>query len=325
MKTLVTGATGFLGSILTRQLRAEGNAVRILRRAQSKLDLLGEEAHNVEHVVGDVTDPVCLQDAMDGVHQVYHAAAYVALGGRRERERLFHINVHGTACVVDAALAAGVERLVHTSSIAAIGRPEQQATAIDETTPWTPSRMNTAYGLSKHQAELEIHRGIAEGLDAVMVNPSLIFGVGRPGENTMQIAERIRNGTFRAIPTGGTNVVDVEDVAAGHRRAMRYGKTGERYLLAGENLTWRALVETLAQALGVAPPHRSLPPRMAYTLATAAEAFAFLTRTNPKLTRKTATSISRTYTFDNRKAIEELGCTFRPFAETAQRMAEALR
>ena len=324
MKTLVTGATGFIGSVLTRQLLGEGAEVRILRRATSTLDLLGDAAHQVEHALGDVTDPDSLQAAMDGVQHVYHTAAYVALGGRRDREKLHRVNVYGTACVVNAAREAGVERLVHTSSIAALGRPEQPGASLNETTVWHSSRLNTPYARSKHEAELEIHRGIAEGLDAVMVNPSLVFGIGRPGENTRQIAERIRAGTFRAVPTGGTNVVDVEDVAAGHRRAMQYGATGARYLLVGENLSWHAIVDTLAEAFGVPPPRRTLTPGMALALATASETYAFLTRTSPLLTRTTARNVSQTYTFDNRKAIDELGCTFRPFAATAQRIAQAL-
>ncbi|MCH8961424.1 MAG: SDR family NAD(P)-dependent oxidoreductase [Bacteroidetes bacterium] len=254
MKTLVTGATGFIGSELTRQLLQEGVRVRILRRATSRLDLLGEAAQHVEHVLGDVTDPPSLCEAMADVGQVYHVAAYVGLGGRRDHARLHRVNVGGTAHVVNAALEAGVERLVHTSSIAALGRPERP---IDETTEWHASSANTAYAVSKHEAELEVYRGIAEGLDAVIVNPSLVFGVGRPGENTRLIAERIRDGKIPATPGGGTNVVDVEDVAAGHRQAMRHGKTGERYLLGGENISWKTIFGTLAEALGVAPPRRA--------------------------------------------------------------------
>ena len=324
MPTLVTGATGFIGSELTRQLLQQGANVRILHRATSRLDLLGEAAHHVEHALGDVTDPPSLHKAMDGVDRVYHAAAYVGLGGRRDRAQLHQVNVYGTACVVNAALEAGVERLVHTSSIAALGRPEQPQGSIDETAEWRASPTNTAYAISKHEAELEVYRGIAEGLDAVLVNPSLVFGVGRPGENTRRIAERIRDGKIPATPTGGTCVVDVEDVAAGHLRAMRYGKTGERYLLGGDNLSWKTIFETLAEAFGVAPPRRMMPPGVAMTLATLAEAAAFVTRRPASFTRKMARSTARVYTYDNRKAIEELGCAFRPFADTARRIAQAI-
>ena len=324
MKTLVTGATGFVGSELTRQLLQEGANVRILRRATSQLDLLGEAAQHVEHVLGDVTDPTSLREAMAGVGQVYHAAAYVGFGGRRDWALLYQVNIRGTAHVIDAALEAGVQRLVHTSSIAALGRPERPGNPIDETAEWYPSSANTAYAVSKQDAEQEVHRGIAEGLDAVIVNPSLVFGVGRPGENTRRIAERIRDGKIPATPTGGTNVVDVEDVAAGHLRAMQYGKTGERYLLGGDNLSWKTLFETLAEAFGVAPPRRALSPGLAMMLATLTEAVAFVTRSSPSFTRQLARSTTRAYTYNNQKAIEELGCSFRPFEDTAQRIAQAI-
>lgn len=323
MKILVTGATGLLGAVLTRRLVEQGQTVRILRRPTSRLDLLGDVAGRVEHALGDVTDPESVGAAMDGITHVYHVAAFIGAGGRREAGRLHRINVEGTAHVVDAARAAGVVRLVHTSSIAALGRtPEDDI--LDETARWQESPLNSAYAVSKYRAELEVHRAIAEGLDAVMVNPSLIFGVGRPGENTRQIVDRVRQGRMPAVPAGGTCVVDVEDVAEGHLRAMAQGRTGARYVLGGENLTWHAIVTTLAAAFGVAPPRRTLPPSVALALGAAAEAVAWLTRTPPRFSRSLARSTARFHRYDNRRAVAELGCTFRPFRETAERLAAAL-
>ncbi|MEM8558224.1 MAG: SDR family oxidoreductase [Bacteroidota bacterium] len=325
---LVTGATGFLGATLTRQLIAAGEPVRILRRSTSKLDLLGDAAGVVEHVLGDVTDRDSLDVAFDGVEAVYHAAAYVGFGGAKDAERLHRVNVRGTAYVADAARAAGVRRLVHVSSIAALGRSEKNAgpdgAPIDETATWTPSKLNTAYAESKYLAELEVQRAIAEGLDAVFVNPAVIYGVGRPGENTMQIVAQVRDGKLPAVPAGGTCVVDVEDVADGMRRAMAQGATGERYLLGGENLSWRAIIDTLADALGVAPPKLTLPPRLALAAAGLMEAGAFVTRQHTSITRESVRMASRTFRYANAKARTDLGCTFRPFAATAARIAEAL-
>ena len=322
---LVTGATGFIGSELTRQLVARGERVRILRRAGSSLDLLGDAATHVEHAEGDVTEPPALLRAMQGVAQVYHTAGFVGFGGRRDREHLVRINVGGTANVIDAALARGVERLVHTSSVAALGRPEHAARPLDETSEWQRSRMNTEYAHSKYLAELEVHRGVAEGLDAVMVNPTVVFGVGRAGENTRRIAERVRDRRLPAVPPGGTSVVDVRDVADGHICAMGQGRTGERYVLAGENLSWRAIVDTLAAAFGVPAPQRTLPPGPSMVAAALSEVFAAVTRTHPVITRETVRTASRFYRYDNRKAREELGATFRPFRETAAYIAAALR
>jgi dihydroflavonol-4-reductase len=323
--TLVTGATGFLGATLVRRLVAAGAPVRILRRASSALDLLGDAASAVEHAEGDVTDWAAVRAAVEGVRQVYHAAAYVGFEGEKDRERLMAVNVGGTAHVADAAREAGVERLVHVSSIAALGRTLTPQGVIEETAVWTPSKANTAYAVSKHRAEWEVQRAVAEGLDVVIVNPALVFGPGRPGENTMQIVEKLRDGKLPAVPAGGTCVVDVEDVAAGMERAMARGRTGERYVLGGENLLWRDILGQLAEALGVGLPRFTLSRRPALVLAAASEAAAALTRTRPLVTFETARTSSAFYRYSNQKAVEELGCTFRPFRETAARIAAALQ
>lgn len=323
MTTLVTGATGLLGSALTRQLVAEGEAVRIFRRATSSLDLLGDVANMVEHAVGDVRDARSLARAMADVQRVYHTAAKIGFS-RGDRAALRAINVGGTANVVNAALSTGVERLVHTSSMAAFGPPAHAEGVVDETTEWHNNSERSAYAVSKRDAELEIHRGIAEGLDAVIVNPALLFGVGRPGDNTRRIVDAVRTGWFIAAPPGQTNVVDVLDVAEGHRRAMAHGDTGRRYFLGGETLPWKTILTILAEAFGVDPPRRTIPPLLLKSGALLSEAVAFVTRTDPLLSRSLAQSALRTHTYRNRRAIDELGCTFRPFAQTAQRIAHAL-
>jgi len=320
---LVTGATGFIGSVLTRQLVADGVDVRILRREDSSLDLLGEAAEEVEHAVGDVTYARSLYEAMEGIDRVYHVAAKVSFA-RRDRKALRRVNAEGTANVVNAALEGGVERLVHTSSIAALGRPTAADTPIDEATEWRDAAHRSVYAQSKRRAELEVHRGIAEGLNAVIVNPALVFGVGGPGTNTRRIVDAVRRGWLPAVPPGGTNVVDVKDVATGHRKAMRRGETGRRYLLGGENLSWEAIAATLAEAFGVEPPSYTVPSFLLKTGAFISEVVATVTRTRPVLPRATARSATRTYRYENTRARSELGCTFRPFADTARRIARAI-
>lgn len=312
-----------LGSVLTRQLVSEEPSVRIFRRETSSLDLLGETTHRVEHAVGDLSDPRSLLQAMEAVDRVYHVAAKIG-GQARDRADLRATNVQGTANVVNAALKAGVDRLVHTSSMAAFGRPARSGNVLDETAAWRDAPGGSDYAQSKYDAELEVHRGIAEGLDAVIVNPALIFGVGRPGENTRRIVEAVRSGWLPAVPPGGTNVVDVEDVAAGLRAAMRQGETGERYFLGSENLSWKEILGTLAGALGRTPPRRTVPGWLLRATATASEALAFLTRTDPLLPRSMAESAVRQRRYDNTKARTELGCTFRPFAATARRIAGSI-
>ncbi len=318
---LVTGATGLLGSCLARRLLTEGFGVRILRRPTSRLDLLGEAARRVEHAVGDITDPLALDDAVRDVERIFHAAAYLGPGAR---ERLMQVNVDGTAAVVDAASKHGVHRLLHVSSMAAFGRPERPDSIIDEDTEWQRSKANSAYATSKYLAELEVRRGIAEGLDAVIINPALIFGVGRPGDNTRRIVDRVRHERLPAVPSGSTNVVDVLDVVDGALLAMESGDAGERYFLGSENLSWKAIVERLAEAFDVDPPRLTLKEKPAMVLACAAEAMAFLTRSEPLITRETARTASKSYRYSDEKARESLGWKPRPFRVTAERIAREL-
>ena len=321
---LVTGATGFLGATLTRQLVEAGQPVRILRREHSKLDLLEDTTRHVQHAIGDVTDYPSIRAAMKGVQNVVHAAAFVGFGGRKDLTRLMDVNVRGTAHVADAACEANVGRMVHVSSVAALGRFRGQQQPIDETAEWTASKENSAYAISKHLAEMEIHRASAEGLDAVIVNPSLIFGPGRAGENTMAIVEKVRDGRVPAIPSGGTCVVDVEDVACGIRAAMDRGAVGERYILGSDNLSWAEIFRALAQALDANLPRLTLHRGPAMAMAVLSESLSRLIGVKPLITRETARTATTTYRYSNSKAIEGLGCTFRPFGETAERIAETM-
>jgi dihydroflavonol-4-reductase len=325
MITLVTGATGFLGATLTTRLIQEGVRVRGLRRHSSSLDLFeANVADRVDWMMADIEDPSTLEIAFRGVSRVYHCAAFLDFRGKKSRQRLFEVNVRGTANVVNVALSEGVDRIVHTSSVAALGRKDHAGDTTDENAVWQESRYNTQYGWSKYLAELEVQRGVAEGLDAVIVNPSLIMGCGRQGENTTQLVELIGAGKLHFFPGGATNAVDVLDVVDGMMRAMESGKSGRRYILAGSNLSWSELIETVARALGVDPPKRSLSGRIMMTAALASEIAAFILRTRPLITRESARLSASVSRYDNSRAILELGCSFRPFEQTAYRIAAAL-
>jgi len=323
-KVFVTGATGLLGSTLTRRLVESGEDVRIYRRESSRMDLLDDLAGRVEHAFGDLNDSNALRDAMAGVEYAYHVAGHLAFRGSADRAQLMRVNVDGTAAVVNAAIENDVRRLVHTSSMAAFGRPERPDGVLTEESEWHRSRANSVYAHSKYLSELEIHRGIAEGLDAVIVNPALLFGVGRKGENTRRIVDGVRTESLPAIPAGGTNVVDVLDVSEGMIRAMAKGITGERYFLGSENLSWVRIIHTLADTFGSRPPRFILTRPSAIALAYVSEGWSMITRTRPHITRENARSMSRFYHYSNRKAVEELGCSFRTFDATTERLARAL-
>jgi dihydroflavonol-4-reductase len=208
--------------------------------------------------------------------------------------------------------------------MAAFGRPDRPDGVIDETMEWQRSKANSTYAYTKYLSEMEVRRGLAEGLDAVIVNPALIFGTGRRNDNTRRIVDSIRTERLPAMSSGGTNVVDVEDVAEGMIRAMKRGRTGERYFLGSENLSWKSIIRILAAAFDVRPPKFTLSVRPGMALAFASEAVAWVLHSRPLITRETARSASRTYRYSNRKAVEELGCSFRPFRETAERIAREL-
>jgi len=257
MRALITGGTGFLGANLAVYLRQQGWKVRILRRPTSSLEAVKDL--DVEHAIGDVLDPDSLRPAMVRCDVVFHAAAISAYW-RTPAEQILRVNVEGTRNVLTAARDLGVHRVVLTSSLAALGVPEP-GTLLTEDHPYNLPPGCFLYGYSKAIAEAIARVFVEQGLEVVIVNPSVILGprdIHRiSGSLILEMARR----RVPALPPGGVNVVAVEDVARGHALALERGRPGERYILGGENLTYRELAERIAEVIGVPPPRWVIPPR----------------------------------------------------------------
>ena len=311
-RVLVTGGTGFVGSNLTRALVNDGIEVRILRRERSELRALGQV--RVEHAIGDVRDYESVRRAVHGCDIVYHTAAMVSYW-KKQRSEMFEINIGGTANIVRACLEGGVRKLIHTSSIAAIGHNTDGSPA-DEETPFNWDRHNIGYRISKHKAEEVVLEGVKNGLFAVMVNPSIIMGPGDIHFHGGQIIRDVRRKRIFYYVKGGANIVFVGDVVRGHLAAAELGKTGSRYILGGENLTHRDILTTVAEVVEGIRPLMRLPHSIVRLLATASEEIANLTNRKPWIPRELAASMPFHTWFSSAKATRELGFSSTPFRKT---------
>jgi dihydroflavonol-4-reductase len=264
MDILVTGSTGFVGSHLCRALVAQGHRVRAFHRATSSL--VGLAGLDVEHFQGDLTHPESLAPAMQGAEAVFHVAAM--LGAASDPRLMQAVTVAGTQAVMQAALQAGVRRVVHTSSVAALGVPESAAPALlDEHHTWNYVPERWPYGYAKYLAELEVQKAVARGLAAVIVNPGFILGGGDVYRQSSSLVAAVAEGRVPVSIPGGLNVVHIDDVVAGHLAALERGCPGERYILGGQNMTHTHLLELAAQITGARPPAVQLPAGLVRALA----------------------------------------------------------
>lgn len=305
---LVTGGTGCIGSNLAARLVESGHRVRILRRETS--DLRAIAGVEVEHYIGDVRDQESIQTAARGCDVIFHTAAIVSFS--RKRRALQHeVNVSGTRNVVNACLGAGVRRLVHTSSVAAVGYAGSGALATEEVAyNWGEAH---GYRYSKHLSELEILDGVRHGLDAVIVNPSVVVGERDIYFHGGQIIRDIRSGRIPFYVDGGMNIVYTGDVVKGHILAAEKGRVGERYILAGENLTHKEIFERTADLVHGKRPMGKLPLGVLKIAASAIEGLSSLMGVEPLITRELALNAGRLNWFSSAKAERELGYTASSF------------
>ncbi len=319
---LVTGATGFVGSVLARQLARQNTTIRCLKRSTSVIPpVLQPYAHLIQWHEADMLDSWPLEDAFKGITQVYHCAAWVSFK-QADKEPMIGTNVNGTANIVNLCLEHDA-RLVHVSSIAAVGaaKPGLLITEKDhlEETP-----ANNIYSISKLESEMEVWRGIAEGLDAVVVNPSVIIGPTAGTNGSGQIFETVRKG-LKFYTSGSCGLVDVEDVARCMIALMNSDVTAERYIINAENWTYKDLFASIAACFKVKPPVTEAKPWMLELAWRGASLLGTLTGKDPSLDKITARAATVEQNFDNSKIKAELGFVFKPVIQTINEVCEVLK
>ncbi len=318
---LITGGTGFLGSYIIKALIEKNYTVRAIRRNGKLPAYISRQIFDkVEWVEGDILDIVSLEEAMEGVDTVIHAAAMVSFV-KKDRRQMYQVNVEGTANVVNIALEKGIRRFVHISSVASLGRTANGG-SVNEEKKWEESKVNTHYAKSKYQGELEVWRGISEGLNGVIVNPSTILGYGDWNTSSCAIFKKIHDG-FDWYTPGLNGFVDVEDTARAIIALMESNISEQRYIINGDNWLFKKLQDTIAENMRKKKPVREATPLL-LDIGWRVEKFkSIFSGKRPLLTRDSVrVAKSKTY-FENKKLLEALpGFSFTPLEQS---IAEAAK
>lgn len=327
---LVTGSTGLAGSHLLQEITSKGKRVRALRRKSSKTDFVKhvfnayagnpeKQLELIDWVEGDVLDIYSLEDAMEGVSQIYHNAAVVSFSPG-DHEIIDKVNVEGTANVVNAALEKGVKKLCHLSSIAVLGRAKQDDIT-DETTAWVTSRYNSYYAISKYNGEREVWRGSVEGLDAVIILPSIILGLADIRKGSVQLFKTILNGLPFYTP-GINGFIDVRDVAKAQVFLMDSDIKNEKFVVSAENLSYKEMLDNIADGLGKRRPNIKVNTPMAVLAWNFFKLRGMITGKSPVITKETARTAMRKYKYSNKKFTDLSGMDFHKIGDTITELCE---
>lgn len=328
---LVTGGTGLLGSHLLMKLVENGENVRAIYRTEAKRDSVvgifnyyhrdaNELWGKIEWAKGDVLDTASLDDALDGVTKVYHCAAAVTFVPKEQRY-MHQVNVNGTANLVNACLEKEGIRFCHVSSVAAIGRDGSEE-VISEKNEWKDSSHNAAYAISKHNAEMEVWRGTVEGLNAFMINPSLILGPGDWNASTGAMFSK----AYKGLPfytRGGNCFVDVRDVVDSMIELMANGIKDERFIVGAENRKFKEVFAKIAGKMGKKPPRLEASPWMTELTWRLEKVRSLVTGTKPFITKEVAHHALQLNSYDNSKLLAAVpGFTYRDIDETLEFVCE---
>jgi dihydroflavonol-4-reductase len=323
MKVFVTGGTGFVGSAVIRKILASGHTVHALVRPGANTRML--EGLSVERFSGDLSDEAVLYQGMEGCNWVFHVAALYAYWGYTWDD-FYQSNVEGTRRVLEAAVKSGVQRIIHTSSIASLGIPRDGTPGTEET-PVTLEDMLSDYKRSKYLAEEVVREYVGQGLPVVTVNPAAPVGIGdhKPTQTGKMIVDFL-NGRMPAYVDTGLTIVDVDDVAEGHLLAAVCGKVGERYILGGENLSLKQVLDLMSEVSGRPEVRVRIPRAVALAWAYVDTTLA---RLDPKHIPAATPDAVRVSTkkeyFSSAKAMRELSYTFIPAREALSKAVDWYR
>jgi dihydroflavonol-4-reductase len=315
---LVTGGTGFLGAYIIKELIEKGHAVRAIRRSNKLPSFIPSAIfEKVEWVYGDVLDINSLEEAMEGIDTVIHSAAVVSFI-KKDRENMYHVNVDGTANVVNIALEKNVRRLIHISSVAALGRTAGGG-HVDEDKKWEESKVNTHYAKSKYKAEVEVWRGFSEGLNGVIVNPSTILGFGDWNNSSCAIFKKVYE-EFQWYTGGINGFVSVEDVAKAVVLFAENDITEQRYVVNADNWAFQQLQNSIADGFNKRKPAKTATPFLMSIAWRIEKVKSLITGKKPLITKESArVAVSKTY-FENAKILKALpGFSFAPLEESIKR------
>lgn len=311
-KVLVTGANGFLGSWLTRALVDQGHDVYALVRKNSDLSEL--EGIHCKYLYGDVTDILSLLEAFKDMDSVFHLAGVIAYK-KSQRALMQKVNVDGTANVVQVCREHKVRRLVYLSSVTAIGAGYSKEQILNEESEYNIRNLDLGYFETKRQAEEIVVTACSKNeIDAVILNPSTIYGPGDAKKGSRKTQVKVAQGNFKFYTSGGVNVVAVQDVVKGILSAWKKGRTGERYILSGENMLIKELFELIAKEAGKTPPQKELPNWFLHTLGFTGDLLEKLGMKGP-ISQENAWTSTLYHWFDNSKAKRELDFNPRPARE----------
>jgi dihydroflavonol-4-reductase len=309
----VTGANGLLGSFIVRKLIEQRKPFIAIKRAESDTSLLKDVASEIEWRNADMLDAAALDEALRGVTHVIHAAAMVSFNPVLEK-KIFDINVVGTRNIVNACLANNISRLMHVSSVAALGRQKGQL-MIDEHNKWIDSSLNSTYAESKYLAELEVFRGQEEGLSTIIINPSVILAPADWTKSSAQLFKYVWDQKPFYID-GTLNYIDVRDVSEVVVQLLSQPIEAERFILNAESISFIEFFTQVAKKLNKKPPSIKLNQTLLKTVAFAETLRSLITRSEPLITQETARLAGTQFTYNSRKIRNTLNFEFKSIDNT---------